>query len=166
MSICDQLIHVLLIDRLHHLSLLSQNMDPLSIIVSSIALANAVYFPLKAVYAIRHAKPELMALFNEISDLLIVLRELEAVLKQRTASPAQLPPISGLADVVVNVKAKLEQLMTRLSEWKSDNSIDQIKGERPKRFRRLSIAYQAKKYKEELADLRGRLSSFLAVIGV
>ena len=140
-------------------------MDPLSIIASSIAIAHVVHTSLKAAYAFHHAKPELMALSNEISDLLLVLRELEAALYRRSLSPTQLHPTSGLSSATTNVKQKLEQLSNQVSTWGSQSEVNQPKV-KSIRARRLRIAYEAKKFKEEFRELRMRLSSLLIVIGV
>ena len=140
-------------------------MDPLSIIASSVAVAHLVHVSIKAAYAFRHAKPELIALYNEISDLLIVLHELETVLRQRALLLAQLPPIAGLSQAVASVKAKLEQLLAQISKWNPKSSLRQPE-DGLGHLRRFGVAHQAKKFKEEFRDLRERLSSFLTVVGM
>lgn len=139
-------------------------MDPLSITVSSVALAQLVNVSLRAAYSFRQAKPELIALYNEISDLLIFLRQLEADLERQSHSRGVLPPSAGLAQVVVSIKSKFQELFDEVSEWNPNSSSvpsrNNLRG-----IRRLGIAYQAKKYKEEFRSLADRLSTFLGVTG-
>jgi hypothetical protein len=139
-------------------------MDPLSVTASSVALAHIVHVSIKAAYSFRQAKPELIALYNEISDLLIVLRQLETDLKQQTHVQGIIPPSAGLAQAVVSINAKLEGLSQEVSHW-NPNSPAPAAGNNLRSIRRLGIAHKAKKYKEEFKNLRERLSSFLSVTG-
>lgn len=140
-------------------------MDPLSITASSIAVAHIVHLSLKAASAFRHANPELIALYNEISDLLTVLHELENVLEQRAYLREGLPSIAGIAQAVVSVKSKLEHLSTQVTKWSPHNAPNRP-ADTAARLRRLGVAYQAKRFKEEFKNLREGLTSYLAVFGL
>lgn len=138
-------------------------MDPLSITASSVALAHIVHVSIKAAYSFRQAKPELIALYNEISDLLIILRQLETDLEQR-AQAQDAPSTHGLVQVVVSIKSKLEDLSLEVAQWNTGSSLPHTRNDL-RSIRRLGIAHHAKKYKEEFKNLRERLSSFLSVTG-
>jgi hypothetical protein len=95
----------------------SYNMDPLSIIASSLALAHAAHVSINAVKAARKAGPELLAFYNEISDMLVVLEELKAVLQRRAEFGERLPPIARLLPAVESTRLRLEQIVAQLRRW-------------------------------------------------
>jgi hypothetical protein len=143
----------------------SDIMDPLSIIASSLALAHAAHVSINAVKAARKAGPELLAFYNEISDMLVVLEELRAVLQHRAEFGERLPPIAGLLLVVESTRLKLEQIVAQLRRW--NREIDPAPGgQQQVRLRALRIGRQAKKFRGELREIKDRLSSVLEIVSV
>ena len=121
-------------------------MDPLSIIASSLTLAHAAHVAINAVKAARKAGPELLAFYNEISDMLVVLEELREVLQHRAEFGERLPPIAGLLPAVESTRLELEQIVVQLRRW--NREIDPATGgQQQVRLRALRIGRQANRFR-------------------
>ena len=138
-------------------------MDPLSIIASSIAVAHAVNVTLRKVQATRRAKPELDTLHNEISDLCVVLRELQGLLQLGVEGHNRYPPSARLTQAVNSTKQKLEQLASQVIIWGSDISADHGTLEQ-KRFRIFRVGSKATKFREEFRRIREDLTSLFGAL--
>ena len=137
-------------------------MDPPSIIASSLALAHASHVAIKIAKASRNDGPELLAFYDEISDILVLLEELEAVLQCRAEVGERLPPIAGLSPAVESARSKLEQIVSQLGRW--DSEIDSVnRGQQQVKLRALRIGRQAKKFRDELRETKDKPSSVLGI---
>ena len=63
-------------------------MDPLSLTASIITIAQGIHLALKAIEATRKARPELTILYNEATDLLVVLSEFKNALDSHQRGPS------------------------------------------------------------------------------
>ena len=138
-------------------------MDPLSVIASSVAVAHTLHVTLRNVQATRRAQPELTLLYNEVSDLRLILQELEAVLEKREHTASPLPPDARLHQASTDARTKLEQFADEISAWRlkvpgTDADTEQ------KRFRMLRIGRKALKLKEGIKDLKITLSAQLSAL--
>ena len=138
-------------------------MDPLSIIASSVAVAHTLHVTLRSVHAARRARPELTSLHNEVSDLRLVLQELEAVLERREQAASPLPPNASLLQACDDARTKLERLQGEIAAWRLEQP-DADTGHEQKRFRLLRIGRRALKLKGEMRELKIALSAQLSVL--
>ena len=131
-------------------------MDPLSIIASSISIADALSKSLEFVRATRKAPQELFALYNEISDLVIYLKDLFSQLQRDSAEREQVPPTIRLLEAANKALSKLEALSGETKAWADVVHSDSLK-QQVKQFRVLRVARKACKYREELRRVRQEL---------
>ena len=138
-------------------------MDPLSIIASTVAVAHALHVSLRTIVATRRARPELTALYNEVSDLRLVLQELELTLEQQERESGTPPPNSRLLESINLSKQKLDQLSAEVASWNLQQPLLSPEAEQ-KRFRLLRIANKAQKFREELKEIKVNLSTQLSIL--
>jgi hypothetical protein len=74
-------------------------MDPLSIIASTIAFASLATVGLQKLRDGRHAKTNLLLLANEVAEIMLLLPELDQVLRQQGQS-AEARPNPGLLQIL------------------------------------------------------------------
>ncbi|KAG8529065.1 uncharacterized protein KY384_005700 [Bacidia gigantensis] len=137
-------------------------MDPLSIIASSVAVAHTLHVTLRGIQATRRALPELIALHNEVSDLRLVLQELEAILEQREQAANPLPPNAHLIQAINSSKGKLVQLSNEVLTWDLGHPLFSTVDDQ-KRFRLLRVGRKAQRYKEELKEIKANLTAHLSI---
>ena len=138
-------------------------MDPLSIIASSVAIAHTAHVALRGIQATRRARPELTSLYNEVSDLRLVLQELEAVLDRREQASSPLPPNARLIQASCDAKTKLERIGKEIADWRLEQPNNDA-GSEQKRFRLLRIGRKASKLKKEVREIKISLSAQLSVL--
>lgn len=86
-------------------------MDPLSVIASSIAIAGAVSAGLEAVRTIHNAGGELHSLMNEVSEITILLGEVErAILERRRHQQLPQWTINNISKILLGAKSQLHEL--------------------------------------------------------
>jgi hypothetical protein len=138
-------------------------MDPLSIIASCIAVARALQVTLRVYQSSRRARPELLAPHNEISDLRLVLQQLEVELERRDASANPVAPNASLFQAISLTKTKLDLLLDEVHPWQlSADSTDPAAEQ--KKFRILRIGHKAKSFREDLQHLKSSLGLQLMVL--
>jgi len=93
--------------------ILSCTTDPLSVIASSITVAGAVSAGLETVRTLHNAGSELHSLINEVSEITVLLGEVERVILERRQHQ-QLPQwtIDNISKILVGAKNKLHELGT------------------------------------------------------
>ncbi|KAK5207025.1 hypothetical protein LTR41_007092 [Exophiala xenobiotica] len=138
-------------------------MDPLSIIASSIAVAHALHVTLRVYQSSRRARPELLALHNEISDLRLVLQQLEVELERRDASANPVAPNASLFQAISLTKTKLDLLLDEVHSWQLSADSSDPAAEQ-KKFRILRIGHKAKSFREDLQHLKSSLGLQLMVL--
>ena len=88
-------------------------MDPLSVIASTIAIAGAVSTGLEAVRNLHHASGEVLSLMNEVSEITIVLGDIEhAILEHRQNPQLSQRAIDNMGKILVRAKSNLQELNT------------------------------------------------------
>jgi hypothetical protein len=135
------------------------NMDPLSIIASTIAIAGAVSTSLDQIKAFYDAGNELHALMNEVSELRIVLSEVEsAIIERQSRKTLPQRSVDNICLLINGAKDKLQQLDTmikgRLTKAHSSSGDGQVA-----RLAWLRQKSKAKRLQEELKEFRLSLSS-------
>lgn len=138
-------------------------MDPLSIIASTIAIATLITVGLRSLRNVRQAKNVLLLLANEVSEIVVLLQELDQVLRQQTARDPQ--PSPRLLQTLRAAHAKLNELSSQISDWSSDNS-PQSGPTRPHRIIWLLITSKTKLFKEELQQIRFQLMTVLSMLNL
>ena len=133
-------------------------MDPLSIIVSTITIAAAVRTSIQKIQNIKHAQPQIHALANEISDLTIILLELEKCLS--TGHSSQNPQF---LQALHTVRTKLDGLAEKIIGW-VDGFALAPESQDIKRLRWLRMAGKAKAFRDELYSLRSELATVLSAV--
>ena len=134
----------------------ASDMDPLSVIASSIAVAGTARITLKAIHRIYRAKPELLALLNEITDLTTILRQVEGSLQLGEQAD------NLLVEIILETKTKLEQLSEAASKWIT-TSVQPRPVDGP-RLRWLRIALKVKTFHDEFRTLRSKLKLVLPAL--
>lgn len=138
-------------------------MDPLSTIASTIAIATPIAVGLRSLRNVRQAKNALLLLANEVSEIVVLLQELDQVLRQQTASDPQ--PNPRLLQTLHAAQSKLKELSTQISEWSSDPS-GQSGPTKSRRVIWLLITSKTKMFKEELQKLRFQLMMILSMLSL
>jgi hypothetical protein len=135
------------------------NMDPLSIIASTIAIAGAVSTSIHQIKAFYDAGNELHALMNEVSELRIVLSEVEsAIIERQSRKTLPQRSVDNICLLINGAKDKLQQLDTIIKGplTKANSSSGDGKVARLAWLRQKS---KAKRLQEELKKFRLSLSS-------
>ena len=107
--------------------------DPLSITVSIIAVVGAaegVTKTLAKIKSIRNAPDELLALIKEVSDLMIILRDLQNYVNQNTHRPQiSQEELESISTLINRAKDKLLELdkLIQYKLVKPESITDQIK---------------------------------------
>lgn len=141
-------------------------MDPLSIIASSITVAGTVGIALKAIHHTYRAKPELLALLNEVTDVTAILREVERSLQLGQPANSQILGFdNSLINVIVEIKTKLQQLAEDASRWTSKPartapSLD------ASHLRWLRIALKVRTFRDDFRALRSKLKFILPALNM
>lgn len=92
-------------------------MDPLSIIASTIAIADAVGYGLEKLRDLYEANSEVCALINEVTDLKLVLLEARRSIEERKSYPQQYQgSIEKIANLLLPANDKLEELEKIVSD--------------------------------------------------
>ena len=138
--------------------------DPLSITASVIAVlgaAEGVSKTLARIKSLRHAPTEVLALINEVSDLRIILGEVERYVIRDVSSPVeQLQTMSTLVERAMDSLLELDQLIQyRLLKATSRST-------EPKISRREWAAAKPviERYRQGLRDIRLNILNQLVVI--
>ncbi len=87
-------------------------MDPLSIIVSAITITGALRATIRKAQDIKHAQPQIHALANELSDLTIMLLELEKCLPAGHS-----PQNPQFVQALMTIRNKLNGLAEKIGRW-------------------------------------------------
>jgi hypothetical protein len=137
-------------------------MDPLSIIASSIAVAGAASFALKSIHRTYKAKPELLALLNEVTDVAAILCEVERSLQLESHTDSQGLGFNGnLVGIISEIKAKLEELAGVASKWAAKSgSVD------GPYLRWMRIALKVRSFRDDFRALRSKLNIVLPALTV
>lgn len=135
-------------------------MDPLSIIASSIAIATPITIGLQKLRDARNAKSELLMLSNEVSEVIVLLRELEQITLQWNENLGRIPPSPILIQAVDAAKIKLDQLSNQIAEWDGSAPSQSL----PTRSRGLRWAVMNSKVNRFKDDFRGVREGLMAVL--
>lgn len=129
-------------------------MDPLSIIASTITLAAATVNTLEALRVLHDAAKEVHALINEVSDLSVVLQEVERSIKERQ-SHQQLPQLAtkSICTHLGRAKEKLS-LLDNLIKRRLTDSVSVGREPKVARIAWLRHKSKAKELQEELKEIR------------
>ena len=142
--------------------------DPLSITASVIAIIGAAEGVTKIFEKLRNienAPSELLALFNEVADLTLVLRSVQNFIRSQNAhgpqiSQDQLQHLSELVDKAKNKVLQLEEFMEyRLV--KPDSTSKNIKVARQEWMK---AKRTIKEFKQNLRDIRQNITTHMIVI--
>jgi len=139
-------------------------MDPLSIIASTIAIATPITLGLRTLSSIRQAKDICLLLANEVSEIVVLLQELDQVLREQN-SRAVPHPNPRLLQTLDATQTKLNELSIQISEWSSIPSAQTG----PKKSRSviwLQITSKTKLFKEELQKIRLQLMTILSMLNL
>ena len=90
-------------------------MDTLSIIASALTIATPIALGLQELRDIRHAKADILLLANEVTELIVLLRELDRILQQRRQHGVAHPD-AALLLALEGAKTKLEDLSKQAYE--------------------------------------------------
>lgn len=139
-------------------------MDPLSIIASTIAIATPITIGLRHLRNVRQARDILLLLANEVSEIVVLLQELDQVLRQQNSS-ANLQPNPRLLQTLDAAHTKLSELSGQISEWNSkQNSHPGPTKPRPVVW--VLITSKTKLFKEELQKIRLQLMTVLSMLNL
>ena len=131
-------------------------MDPLSIIASTIAIACATAQTLETLKSIYGANSELHALMNEVSELQIVLPEVERVILERRTHQ-QLP--QGTVDKICKLLEGAKDSLHSLDNIIKDRLIHSYSPSGEAKVARLAWLRQKSKVRRIQQELRGTRSN-------
>jgi hypothetical protein len=131
-------------------------MDPLSVIASTIAIATATAQTLEALRSIYGASSELHALMNEISELRIVLPEVERVTLERRTHQ-QLP--QRTVDQICKLLEGAMNNLHSLDKIVKDRLIHSYSPSGEAKVARLAWLHQKSKVRRIQQELRGTRNS-------
>jgi hypothetical protein len=131
-------------------------MDPLSITASAIAIAGATAQTLEALNSIHGASSELHALMNEVSELRIVLPEVERVILERRTHQ-QLP--QGTVDKICKLLEGAKNNLHSLDNMIKDRLTSSYSPSGEAKVARLSWLRQKSKVRRIQQELRGNRNS-------
>jgi hypothetical protein len=138
-------------------------MDPLSIIASSIAIATPVSIGLQKLRDARHAKSDLSMLSNEVTEVLVLLRELEQTTLQWNEHVGRARPSPTLIQAVDAAKIKLEQLSSQISEW-NGSAPPQTLATKSRGLRWAVMGSKVNTFKDDFRRVRESLMAVLATM--
>ncbi len=139
-------------------------MDPLSIIASTIAIATPVTISLQKLRDHRHAKTDLLLLANEVAEIMVLLQELDQLLRQQNQS-GRSHPYPSLLQALDAAKSKLMELSNQISEW--DNRLSsQATTTKSRPIIWIAIGSKVKLFKEELQTIRFKLMTVLSMMNL
>ena len=133
-------------------------MDAFSIIVSTIQIAGVVRTAIRKIQDIRHAQAQIHALANEVSDMTIILLELEKC--SSTGRSSQNPQF---LQALHSIRTKLNGLAEKIIGW-VDGFALAPESQEIKRLRWLRVAGKAKAFRDELHSLRSELGTVLSAV--
>ncbi len=133
-------------------------MDPLSIIVSAITITGALRATIRKAQDIKHAQPQIHALANELSDLTIMLLELEKCLPAGHS-----PQNPQFVQALMTIRNKLNGLAEKIGRWVDGFATSSVPQD-AKRFQWLRASGKAKSFRDELFSLRSKLATVLSAI--
>ncbi|KIW01308.1 uncharacterized protein PV09_07344 [Verruconis gallopava] len=139
-------------------------MDPLSIIASSIAIATPLTAALQKIRAARHAKASLLLLNNDVTEVTLLLQNLERELRAAHNSGITARPDHTLLQVLDMTCAKLSQLAAQIAAWESPSTA--TKDTKSKVIRWVNISSKVTAFHNEFRRLREQLSMSLAAFGM
>lgn len=138
-------------------------MDPLSAIASVIAVAQAVSHTLDQVNKFYGAKAEILALMNEVSDLRLVLQELDQTMKDRGQHTSlQNSRVPALLHVLKRAQAELETFNEATRDvFRTDHDTGKDKVSRVVWMRKKSSIIRLQ---SQLRDMRATLSALCSTV--
>ena len=112
----------------------------------------------------RHAKTDLLLLANEVAEIMVLLQELDQLLRQQNQS-GQSHPYPSLLQALDAAKSKLLELSNQMSEW--DNRLSsQATATKPRPLIWTAIGFKVKLFKEELQTIRFKLMTVLSMMNL
>ena len=141
--------------------------DPLSFtagIIAVIGAADGVATTLAKIRSLRNAPDELLALTNEVSDLRIILRDIENHFSQSTNRPQTPQDQLGHMSVLINRAKERILELDRLIQYrlvKPESVSDQIKISRQQWARAKDVI---NKFRQSLRDIRLNLMAQMLTI--
>lgn len=138
-------------------------MDPLSIIVSSIALVGALNATVRKAREVVTANSALLALNNEISDLTVLLQASEECLRDSIQGP-NLQRNANLLTAAQSVQGKLQAIELRIRHWTGMNSKRRYLDVR--RLNWFRFASKASTLKDEIRALRLEFMTILNTVAM
>jgi hypothetical protein len=139
-------------------------MDPLSIIASAITIAAPVTVCLQKLRDTRLAKTDLLLLANEVAEIVLLLQELDQVLRHQSQS-AESRPNPRLLQTLDAAKSKLIELSNQMSEWDNRPS-SQATTAKSRPLLWIAISSKVKLFKEEFQKIRFQLMTVLSMINL
>jgi hypothetical protein len=137
-------------------------MDPLSITASVLTVAGTIVKALEKIQILHHAPDEFQALVNEVSDIQVILGEIETVLQERSvhAVPGHVPD-TALSRLLERAKDTLLVLQTLIDD-RLVGSPSGTGGRKVAKFTWLRERSRVKDIQENLHILRQNLAVALA----
>lgn len=136
-------------------------MDPLSIVRSSLSVAGALTVTLEQVQALCNAHGDVLGLINEVSDLRLILTEIDNVIQKRNDDGrVDAGHVQGITAVLQRAQANLEHLDRLLENGVTE--VDSTNGKRKiKRFAWMKQKTKLKRLEMHLKDTRITLSTLV-----
>ena len=135
-------------------------MDPLSIVASAITVAAALSTTLETIRNVSQANNELLALTNEVSDMSIVLSEVDYVCLEHQAqgdsSPRSVSSLSNLVEAAEFKMSELNRLIRRMNE--------KVPPRLSSRLNWLRSGCRARALQEDLQRIRNNITTVLSTV--
>lgn len=136
-------------------------MDPLSIIGTSLTIAGGVRVAIAKAQELRHGRDQIHALANEISDLTIMLLELEKCLRRPSMEKSGQNP--QFLQGIVSIRNRLTDIGDKLTAWVHHVSASKASREGA-HMKWLRAGAKAKSFQAELVSIRSHLNTVLSMV--
>ncbi len=136
-------------------------MDPLSIIGTSITIVGGVRAAIAKAQEIRHGRDEIHALANEVSDLTVILLELEKFLRRPSTEKSGQNP--QFLQGIISIRNRLDDIGDRLTAWVHYAAASKASREGAQ-MKWLRAGTKAKSFQAELVSLRSHLNTVLSIV--
>jgi hypothetical protein len=139
-------------------------MDPLSIIASAITIASPILIGLKKWTDTRHAKTDILLLANEVSEIVLLLQELDQALRQQNQQIGT-GPNPRLLQTLDAISQELRKLSSQISEWDRTKTQQSV-ATKSQPVRWITISSKVTLFKDNLRRIRSQLMYILSMINM
>ena len=137
-------------------------MDPLSIIAAALAIATPVAIGLQKLRHVRQTSAELLMLANEVTDIIVLLQELDQIIRQQNSVSTGQPSLP-LIPALNAIHTKLTQLSREIAEWDRRGPA-QKSTVKFRVLRRATIVSKVNAFKDDLRRLRCELVTVISAM--